>query len=174
MQNGCKAFTTPAPWVQREPAPAASVTTATSPLASAARPRFTQAIRQGSRGRGVGKIAFADVLDDGIGGQAVLGEADAPGLEILADLLVHHAVEAVFGQQARERVAGACVLVATRENGVEQRVHHALQLRPGAAGGGELVELGKARRAEFPALHAEQGRNDETIVAGGHQRVTAS
>ena len=40
LQNGCRALTTPAPCVQRLPAPAASVTTATSPFFSAAEARL--------------------------------------------------------------------------------------------------------------------------------------
>ena len=37
-QKGCRALTTPAPWVQRLPAPAARAKAATSPVASAASP----------------------------------------------------------------------------------------------------------------------------------------
>ena len=47
LQNGCSAFTTPAPCVQRLPTPAASVTTASSPRASAARPAWRNSSASG-------------------------------------------------------------------------------------------------------------------------------
>ena len=46
LQNGCSAFTTPAPCVQRLPAPAASVSTATSPPRRASRPALRKSSRQ--------------------------------------------------------------------------------------------------------------------------------
>ena len=56
LQKGCRAFTTPAPCVQRLPAPAASVTTATSPLRSEVIPSS----RRCSSGAGIPLAPLAD------------------------------------------------------------------------------------------------------------------
>jgi hypothetical protein len=68
----------------------------------------------------------------------VLGETDASGPEVLADLLVHDAVEAVFREKRLQGIAAAGVITAVWEDGVEQSLHHSLQLGPCAAGGCEF------------------------------------
>ena len=105
LAKGCSALTTPAPCVQREPAPAASVTTATSPLRSAASPRAFE--RRVCRRGQVGDVLRAHVLDDRVGGQTILREADAALAQMRADLLVLLRVEAVRLEQRGQRlVAG--------------------------------------------------------------------
>src|SRR5204863_2753057 len=85
-------------------------------------------------------VVGARILDDGIGGQAILREADAAVAEGGADLLVSFAVEAVFGEQFIERALAGFLLAEARKQGIEEFLHHAAQLGPRAAGGGETIQ----------------------------------
>ena len=156
LQNGCSALTTPAPWVQREPAPAARVTTATSPFFKAARPFLREAAEMEC---GLGEVGVVDVLDDGVRRQPVLGEADAAGLEVLADLLVGGAVEAVCGEDFREGFAVAAFSLAAREDGVEQASAPCRGVRGGR---GRRWRIGRARRGA-----AARVRGGLSAKAGG-------
>ena len=102
LQKGCSALTMPAPCVQRLPAPAASVTTATSP-GLPARPGPASRYSFGRLARGVEHVAVGHVLNLRADRQAVLGQADAAAFEIGADLLVLRAVEAVAFEQRGQR-----------------------------------------------------------------------
>ena len=140
LQNGCSAFTTPAPCVQRLPAPAASVTTANSPRAKAARPARAQFLPPAA-GVASSTSASLHVLDFGAGGQTVLREADAATSQIIADLLMLEAVEAVLFEQFRQALPGSLSDSCRGQQAIEQRLHHAGQFRARPAGGAEFVQL---------------------------------
>ena len=94
-QKGCRALTTPAPRVQRLPAPPAKASTATSPPAKAASPARWSAASTAVGCMRVQHVAAGHVFDDRVGRQAILGQADPSGPQIGADLLVQFGIEAV-------------------------------------------------------------------------------
>ena len=114
LQKGFRAFTTPAPLVQRVPTPPASETTATRPSARASRPQ-----RDGDRHGAPPHLQWTG------DGETVLRQADAAGTEILPDLFVLEAVEAVVIEQGFERsVLAVFGVVAGRQHVIEQGVDH--------------------------------------------------
>ena len=144
-QKGLSALTTPAPFVQRLPAPPANETTATLPAASASWPisRYFGATPLG----GVKEILRADVSDTAADGQAILRQAHAAAAQVRLDLLVLHAVEPVGFQQRLQALRALGWLRALRNEVLENLLHHALEFRHALAGGGEALQLQAAQPA---------------------------
>ena len=90
-------------------------------------------------------IGIIHVFERGGGGKPVLRQADPPVLQVGANLLVLHLIEAEVGQQAAKigrRPPPGC----PREEPVEERVHHPGELGLRPTGGPEGVEFGPPRR----------------------------
>ena len=94
----------------------------------------------------LGHIAVCRILNDGAGRQAILRQTDAALLQVRADLLVLGAIEAVFFEQPRQRWFIPRLSLAAWQHDIEQGLHHAAQLRPGATGRAKLVQFSVAQR----------------------------
>ena len=171
-QKGCRALTTPAPRVQRLPAPPAKASTATSPPAKAASPARRSAASRPSA-IGVQHVAAGHVFDDRAGRQAVLGQADPPGPQIGADLLVQLRIEAVGLQDRLQAAVAVGLFAGPREQGPQQHLGGTGQPRMRAACGGKPRDLVADRRAELPRFLPQPLRRADRIVGRRHHRVAA-
>ena len=127
LQNGCRALTTPAPCVQRLPAPPASVTTATSPVCQRFQPDACGR-RVGNRVRGTHRRrrrrARPRCPCRPAGGSAA--SPMRPLRRSARMLLVLSAVEADAGRAVRRGVARPRRrLAAARKQAIEERLHDA-------------------------------------------------
>ena len=102
-------------------------------------------MRRHAGGR-IQNIARADVLDAAIRRQTVLCEPDAAASQFGLDLFVLCPVEPVRVQKGFEAFRTAAVtLLASRQQVVEQLLHHAGEFSDVLASGREAVELGAPR-----------------------------
>ncbi len=145
-QKGLRALTTPAPFVQRLPAPPANETTATIPAASASLP-ISWYFGAASLG-GIKEIVRANVGDPAAGGKTILRQAHAAAAQVRLDLLMLHAIEPVGFEQRVEALGAVGFLRALRDQVLEDVLHHALEFRHGVAGGGEALQFERGARAK--------------------------
>ena len=66
-------------------------------------------------------------------------QPDAAGFEVVADLFVLHPIKTVLFEQLRQALPGAGLGFELRQQMIKQGLHHAAQLRLGAARGAEPV-----------------------------------
>ena len=173
-QKGCRALTTPAPWVQRLPAPPARASTATSPSARAAAPRRRHCRRRLRAGPAVDHVAAADVLDHGAGRQAVLGQPDPARPQVGADLLVQFRIEAVLVEQALQARPGR---VAPRWDWGTGRRGADRSSRPGGDACGRRRRIGRSRSRtvglSLADVLAQPLRRADRVIARRHEGVIA-
>ena len=123
---------------------------------------------------GMEDVGGLDIRRSAAGGKAVLRQADAAGAQVGADLLVLHAVEAVaieqLGQAAafarrRLRLLGQQRVekVSAPWRRIRARWRRAALKRSSSA-----LRAGSRR-----GVGAQQRRDGESVVAGGHQRAVA-
>ena len=124
--------------------------------------------------RGIQHIRVLHVLDVGAGGQAVLRDANAAIFQIVANLFVLHAVEAVLFEQLREAVLAAVPGFQPGQQAVEQSLHHAGKFRPRAAGGAEAVQFRALGFGQRLRIGAQPARDMQCVVTTREQRVVAA
>lgn len=100
-----------------------------------------------------------------------MGEADASVEEVFADGFVLGAVEAVIFEEFFEGAACLIAVIHARDEGVEEGLDGVFELGLGAAGVGELVELGAVFWGEFFGFFAEKSGDAELVVSGGEEGV---
>ena len=176
LQNGCSAFTTPAPCVQRLPTPPARLTTATWPVFKASRPSVAQLVKLlCTRSGQIEHVARLHIADIAVDGQAVLRQADAPGAQVGRE-----SARAACGRSRRLPAAPAAtapLLLAPSAVPVRatagRRAPAPCRPAPAATrGGGEHAQLGLARGRELAPVQAHQvghhhAHSSQAGISGG-------
>ena len=149
LQNGCSAFTAPAPCVQRLPIPPARVTTATAPDANSVEAEtFDVKTFEVSETSKVYHVLGPRIPDIGAGRQAILRQTDAAIAQRGPNLLVLHAVEAVFGQDCLQAAAAGLILACSGQQPVEEDRHHAGEIGMCATGRAETIQIHRGGPAQ--------------------------
>ena len=170
-QKGFSALTTPAPFVQRLPAPPANETTATIPAASASLP-ISWYFGSDTIG-GVKEIFGANVGDPAADGKAILRQPHAAAAQVRLDLLMLHAIKSMSFEERVEALRAVGFLRALRDEVLEDVLHHPLEFRHGVAGGGEAFELNAAHGRKQAGFHAQKRGHGHLVIARRHQRRVA-
>ena len=112
------------------------------------------------------------VLDVGAGGQAVLRQADAAVLQIVANLLVLHAVEAVLFEQFGQALLPAVLRLQPRQQAVKQGLHHAAPI-PGRVrqAAPNLSSSARAAGVQRLRVRAQPARDVQRVIAARQQRL---
>ena len=133
------------------------------------------AVMLGQRARGIQEIVRAGVFDAAARRKAVLRQADAAAAQVGLDLLVLHAVEPVSFQKALEALRPVgFLLLAARQQVVEQVLDHAGEFRHRAARRGEPVQLRAAHGRKQARFRAQQRGHGQRVVVGRHERTVAA
>ena len=156
-------------------------------------PAASHAARQGDHGHGAGRqrvharlaitlrqpvsgvqqVVRAGIFDAATRRKAVLRQADAAAAQIGLNLLVLHAVESVSFQKALEALRPVgFLLLAARQQVVEQVLHHAGEFRYRPARRREPVQLRAAHGRKQTRFRAQQRGHGQRVVVGGHQRTS--
>ena len=123
--------------------------------------------------RCINDILRSHILDHRARGQAILRKADAPVLQVSANLFVLRPIKSVSVEQRRERLVVRRFILAARQQRVEQRLHHPAQLRLRPARRAETIQLRTTQRRERTHLLSKKRRHRQRVVARRHQGIRA-
>ena len=124
----------------------------------------------GEPGCGIDDLLIARILEGDVGREPVLRKADPAIAKVGADLGVLGGIEPVLVEQLVERRARGLVRALAREHDIEEGLDHPAQFGLGATGGREQVEFGAADGSKGAPVLTKQGRGDQGVVRGGHER----
>ena len=172
-QNGFSALTTPAPCVQRLPAPPASVTTATAPAASASSPMLRKFASHISPC--VKDIFRRNILNLAGDGQSILRESDVSGPQLGLDPLMLDRIESVLIRAATpESPLAPFAAVDSRQEPVEEARARG-PVRPARHAKDALNRSRSAALAcrNQPLIFSQQAGQHKVVVAVGQNRIVA-